>query len=45
MIADSVHVLSLTPLATRLELEALFAKMRNVALVTAPFNPCTVKRR
>ena len=45
LIVDSVQVLSLTALAATLAVAALFAKIRSVALVTVPFNPCTVKRR
>jgi hypothetical protein len=37
--------LSLTPFATQLEVEALLAKIRKVARVTVPLNPCTVKRK
>lgn len=42
---SSAQVLLLTALAAMLEVEALFAKIRSVALVTVPFNPCTVKRK
>lgn len=45
LIVDSVHVLLLTALATTPALAPLFAKIRSVAFVTVPFNPCTVNRR